>query len=130
MEVNVTFRHMESTEAITGHAKERAARLQHLLKYPIKIHIILGINKSGQNAEVTCHAEQKEFVASTSSKNLYESIDSAIEKVASQIKKDRDRRKGQQTAHQIARGDGAYLASDIEADIPHAGKGERRGTGG
>jgi len=122
VEIQFTFRHMESTEAIKEHVKKRGERLQKLLHYPVRMNVILGVEKTMHIAEITCHAEHHDFVSQVESKNLYESIDSAIDKLEIQIKKDRDRRKGQQTAHIIARDSSNKLATDVEAEIPHRNK--------
>ncbi|MCB9253806.1 MAG: ribosome-associated translation inhibitor RaiA [Bdellovibrionaceae bacterium] len=122
--IEITFRNLEATEAIRAFALQRLERLHKYVSYNLKIHVLLEVEKKEHRAEVTCHAEHKELVSNGASENLYESIDLAVERMESQLRKERDKKKGHHTAHEIHRNSG-HLAQDINAEIPHRAKKDR-----
>ena len=122
MSVHISFRNLDSTEALKNHVETRVERITRLLNYPVEIHVILEVNKLIQNVEVTCHAEHKPLVATGSSENMYESVDLAVSRLETQLKKERDYKKGHKSAHQVARTSSKKLAQDVEAEIPHRDK--------
>lgn len=119
---DVTFKRVESSEALRDYAEKRTEKLRKLVTYSLKIHVVLSLeNKTDQCAELVVHAEHKELVASAKAKDLYESIDLAAHKMEMQLKKERERKKGHGKAHEVARNE-AKLGNDLPADIPHRGK--------
>lgn len=119
--IEVTFRNLEATDAIRDYATQRVERLHKYVSYTLKVHVLLEVDKNEHRAEVTCHAEHKEFVATAASANLYESIDHAIERMETQFRKERDKKKGHHKAN-IVEHNAAHLAQDIGAEIPHRAK--------
>ena len=101
MSLHLNFRNIESTEAIKEHVEDKVEKLKKFVTYPMEVHVILSLEKNLQCVEITCHAEHKDFVASTKSKNLYESIDVCCHKIESQLKKEREKKKGHHTAHKL-----------------------------
>lgn len=122
IKIDITFKNMPATASIKSYVRKKAEKLNRLMKYAPRVHAILSIEKLSQVAELTCHADHHEFVARAKSKNMYESIDEAVTKLTLQIKKDRSKRKGQNTAHKMKRTSARKLAQDIEAIVPHRGK--------
>ena len=91
MQINVTGRHREITEAIRGycvgkleHALADVPRLTH-------VHVVLAVEKHRQQAEIVLQALHHTMEARAESDDLYASIDAAVEKVRRQVDKQRDR---------------------------------------
>lgn len=122
MSIQVVFRNMEATEALKEHATKRTEKLRKFVTYAMDIHVLLSIQKAFQCAEVTCHAEHKDLVATGKTKDMYESIDQACHKIETQLKKERERRKGHSSAHLTIRPKSLRAATDVDADIPHREK--------
>jgi putative sigma-54 modulation protein len=91
MQIHVTGRHMEITDAIRDYIHNK---LQHeLVEFPRteSVHVILNIEKYRQIAEVVVQAPNHVRIeAQEESDDLYASIDGAVEKAVKQMKRKRD----------------------------------------
>lgn len=85
--VAVTFRHLESTDAIRVYAEKRFAHIGRLLKRDCDIHLILLVDKYRHHGEVTVKSGRLLATAQEETKDLYSVIDLLAEKVGSQLKR-------------------------------------------
>ncbi len=88
MQITVTGRHMEVTDAIRGHAEEKITR--ELSEFPRvqSVHVILDIEKYRHIAEVVAQAPHHiRIEAKEESDDMYVSIDRAVEKLEKQLHK-------------------------------------------
>jgi len=101
MNIAITFRHMESTEAVKRLANEKISKLQRFLRHPLKAQVVLSTQHLDQIVEVDLHAGSEHFHAHDSSEDLYASIDRVIDKLEAQIRSSKDQKihkKGQDRA--------------------------------
>ena len=118
--VHYTFRHVEATEAIKAHIEKHVDKLDKYVPYPIDIHITVDVEKGGRHmAEITLRAEHQELFADAVTNDLYASIELVASKLEAQLKKEREKRKGHQSAHQVSRTSGPKLGTDVEGELPH-----------
>ena len=124
MTVNFTFRKIEATEALKERIQKRVAKLEKYITYPMDVHVLCSVEKTLQCAEITCHAEHRELVAVAKTKDLYESIDTVAHKIETQLKKEREKKKGHTAAGRAARTSSLRHANDVAAaeQIPHRAK--------
>ncbi len=103
MQVSVTFRHVDPSEAIKTYATDKVERVsKKYLKRPDSAHVILSVNKRRHSAEINIRAFHFDISAHTCTGDLYSAIDTAIDKVESQLRKHKDRinhHKGQQSTN-------------------------------
>jgi putative sigma-54 modulation protein len=88
MQVLVTFRHIEATEALRRHAEnkiDKAAR--KFLHRPIEAHVVLSVVKHRHIAEITLSADHLTLNATEETGDLYSAIDLAMAKLERQIQK-------------------------------------------
>ena len=88
MQISVTGRHMEVTEAIRDFAHERVEH--ELADFPriLNAHVILSVEKHRQIAEVVAQGPHHMRVeAKEESNDMYASITAAVEKTARQIER-------------------------------------------
>jgi len=108
LQVSVTFRHMDASDALRDHAVEKVTRIvAKYLKNAVEAHVILASNRHRQHnlAEINIHASQFDISAHAENTDLYAGIDLAIDKVEAQLRKHKDRindRKGRASLHEIA----------------------------
>lgn len=93
MELQFTFRNIEATDALKSHVTKRVNKVQKYIRYPVDVHVYLSLEKTEACAEMTLHAEHKDLVVKSKSQDLYESIDQAVHKLESRLKKERDKKK-------------------------------------
>jgi putative sigma-54 modulation protein len=87
MNIAITFRQMEATDAVKKYATEKVGRLQKFLRRPMKSQVTLSCKDSGRNhcAEVDVHSGENHFHAHETSEDMYATIDKVIDKLERQI---------------------------------------------
>jgi putative sigma-54 modulation protein len=87
MNISITFRQMEATDAVKNYANEKVARLQKFLRRPLKGQVTLSCQDGGRShhAEVDVHAGSEHFHAHETSEDMYATIDKVIDKLERQI---------------------------------------------
>ena len=86
MNISITFRHMDATEAVKGYANEKIARMQRFLRTPLKAQVTLSCQHDRlHHIEVDIHAGHDHFHAHETSEDMYASIDKVVDKVERQI---------------------------------------------
>ena len=102
MEVSVTFRHVEPTQALKEYATDKVARIcGKYLRFPLEASVILAVVKQRHMAEINVHAKHFDISAHETTGDLYSSIDLALDKLEAQLRKHKDRinhHKGRQGA--------------------------------
>ncbi len=91
MQISVTFRHMDSSDALRDHATDKTSRIKKYFDEPTEAHVVLSIERYLYKAEVNISAHGMMICAKEISSDMYNSIDRAIDKVEKQVKKYRDR---------------------------------------
>lgn len=97
MNITITFRQMEATDAMKGYATEKVAKLQKFLRHPMKGQVTLSCTQHRlHRTEVDVHAGGEHFHAHETSEDMYAAIDGVIDKLERQIRahKEATNRKG------------------------------------
>lgn len=90
MPLSYTFRNIDATEGLKTHAEEKLKKLEKYLIKPEKIHVICTIDHIDHCAEITISEDGHHFVGHEKSTDMYASIDSAVEKLARQLKRHKE----------------------------------------
>jgi putative sigma-54 modulation protein len=86
MNIAITFRHMDATDAVKGYAGEKVARLQRFLRAPMTSQITMSCQHERlHTVEVDVHSGQAHFHAHETTEDMYASIDKVIDKIERQI---------------------------------------------
>jgi len=85
MQVTITARNLEITEALKRYAEEKVTRLQKFVDQITSAHVVLSIEKHRQIAEVTLRVRDLTIRGEESSSNLYSAIDLVADKIERQI---------------------------------------------
>lgn len=106
MQVSITFRHMDATQALRDYVDGKIGNLEkHLIK-PTEVHVILSVQKFRHRAEVVLLEQHFKASADEITDDMYASIDKAIDKVEIQVKKRKDKlqshHKRNQPLHEIS----------------------------
>lgn len=86
MNISVTFRHMDTSDAIKQYASDKVAKLQKFLRQPMTAKITLSIDALSHVAETQISSGGAHLEAKESSDDLYASIDRVVEKLERQIR--------------------------------------------
>ena len=92
MQISVTGRHMEVTDALRDYAARRLEGELTDIPRVLGAHVILCVEKFRHIAEVVVQIpHHPSFESKEESEDMYVSIDRAVDKVAKQIRRLRDR---------------------------------------
>lgn len=86
MNISITFRHMEGTEAVKRYAYDKTAKLQKFLRQSMKAQITLSVEGLDHIAEVRLSSGSTHFHGSERSEDMYASIDMVHDKLERQIR--------------------------------------------
>ena len=87
MQVNVTFRHIEATNALREHAEDRVQRIAKYLHRPIDAHVVLSVVKRRHIAEIVLNADRTMLNVKEETDDLYSAIDQAADKLEQRVRK-------------------------------------------
>lgn len=91
MQVNITFRHLEPTEALKSHVKDKVAHVQRYVDRPTEAHAVLHVENLDHHADITLKAGPFFLRGRARSEDMYASIDQAVEKIERQLKKHKEK---------------------------------------
>ena len=86
MNVSITFRHMDASEAIKKHTSAKLGKLQKFLRQPMTAKVTISVEKLKHVAEARISSGGAHLEAKESSGDMYTSIDRMIEKLDRQIR--------------------------------------------
>jgi putative sigma-54 modulation protein len=91
MQLSITGRHVEVTEAMKNYVTEKFAKLDRYFDQVIDVHVILDVEKLAQKAEATVQVNGATLYAEDTQENLYAAIDALIDKLDRQILKHKEK---------------------------------------
>ena len=94
MNIQITGRHIEVTSAIKSYVDEKIGKVGLYFDDISSTKVILTVEKGNQVAEAIVIVPGSEFVAKAEDKNLYAAIDKLEDKLARQLKKHKDKLRG------------------------------------
>ncbi|MEW6439476.1 MAG: ribosome-associated translation inhibitor RaiA [bacterium] len=118
MQVSVTFRHMEASEAVKEYARAKISKINKYLYHPAEVDIVLEREKHRVIAEITLVSQRGSLKGQEETEDVYSAIDLVVDKVERQLVK----RKEKMKRHKSGPGDGDLGASGEPA--PEAEVGE------
>lgn len=110
MQVSVTFRHIEATDALRQHAERRIERIAKYVHRPIDAHVILSVTKRRHVAEIVLNADRTILSAKEETADLYSAIDLAADKLEHQARKHTSKLKSHKVPAPVARRRGLAAA--------------------
>ncbi len=91
MQLSLSGRNLEITDALRTYAEEKLGRLTKYLGNIVAAHVVLSVAKHRQIAEVTLRVRDLTIRAEESTQDLYSSIDLVVEKLERQILRYKER---------------------------------------
>lgn len=88
MQIAVTFRHMEVSEALRAYVEEKISRVKKYIDEPIDAQAVLSVEKKiRHSAEVTLVAKGITIKGSDETNDMYAAIDGMVDKIERQLKR-------------------------------------------
>ena len=92
MQLNVTGRRLEVTEALASYARTKLARLERHFDHVTNVHVVLSVERERHRAEATVHVTGRELFADAVEGDMYAALDALADKLDRQIKRHKERR--------------------------------------
>ena len=90
--VSVTFRHTDSTEALKKYAVEKVTQcVKKYVKWDSDVHVVLNIEKRDHIAEANMHSKGYDASVKSVCEDLYKAIDKMAEKLDAQLRRQKER---------------------------------------
>jgi putative sigma-54 modulation protein len=104
MQLSVTFRHMDSTDALRDYAKEKVERIRKYFPDPIKAHVVLVCDRGyNHTADVMITLHNGLVIKGVeTTEDMYSSIDLVMAKIERQVRRYKEKirsHKGQEGLH-------------------------------
>ncbi len=91
MQISVTFRQLEPSEALKSYVSDRLKKFKRYLEGPLEAHVVLGLEKFRNLADITIYSNGRVIKGREENSDMYAAIDLVMDKIDMQLKKHRDR---------------------------------------
>ena len=91
MQVSVTFKHLEPTDAIRSYAEEKVAKTKKYLDNPVDAKVVLSVEKFRHIAEINLMVNGIAISATEATEDMYSSIDNVMDKIERQLRRHKER---------------------------------------
>jgi putative sigma-54 modulation protein len=91
MQISMTFKKIESSEALKSYAREKLDRLDKMLDAPGDANLVLSVEKIRHIAEINLICDKVRINAKEEAETMYSAIDGLYDKVQTQIKKHKEK---------------------------------------
>ena len=86
LNITITFRHMDGTEAVKRYAHEKVAKLQKYLRQTMTAQVTLSVEGLDHIADVRVSSGGAHYQAEERSEDMYASIDLVHDKIERQVR--------------------------------------------
>jgi putative sigma-54 modulation protein len=116
MQVNITFRHLESTEALKSHARGKVEHIERYVDRPSEAHVVLYVQNLEHHADINLKAGPFLLRGRAKSNDMYASIDAAADKIERQLLKHKDKLK----SHKLVDRQNGHRTTDVRHEVFNA----------
>ena len=90
MNITISGKQLEITDGIRAHIEEKIKKtLQRLPEIPNSIHVVLSVEHKAHICQIDFHSNGHDYHSRTEHDDMYQSIDSATQKVGEQAERQR-----------------------------------------
>ena len=94
MQISVTFRQLEPSDALKNYVTDRLGKFKRYLEGPVEAHVVFGLEKFRHLADVTIDNNGRIIKGKEENTEMYAAIDLVMDKIDMQLKKFRDKQRG------------------------------------
>jgi len=91
MQISVTFRHLEPSEALKNYVADRLKKFKRYLEGPLEAHVVLGLEKFRHLADVSINSNGRIIKGREENADMYAAIDLVMDKIDMQLRKYREK---------------------------------------
>lgn len=117
MQLNITFRHLDSSDSLKQYAQEKVGRIHKYIGDTGEAHIVLSLERHLHHADITLRSGQFFLRGSDKSPDMYASIDVAVDKIERQFKRYKEKLKHHHGRDRVHHGEGALKNLKVRYDV-------------
>lgn len=91
MQISVTGRHLDVTEALKAYVETKFEKLERHIDHVTDVHVILSVEKVEKKAEATVQISGAKLFAEDHQEDMYAAIDGVVDKLNRQITKHKEK---------------------------------------
>jgi len=92
MRINVTFRHMDSSEPLRKYVEDKLPKVKKYIDEPVEAQVVLSVEKKIRHkAEVSLSAKGITIKATDETADMYAAVDGVLDKLERQLKRYKDK---------------------------------------
>jgi putative sigma-54 modulation protein len=91
MQISVTFRQLEPSDALKNYVTDRLKKFKRYLEGPLEAHVVLGLEKFRHLADVTINSNGRLIKGREENADMYAAIDLVVDKLDMQLRKHREK---------------------------------------
>lgn len=99
MQISMTFRHMDPTDAMKELITEKVTRVKKFLQGPVEANVVLSVERYLQACDVTISAGGNTYKGHEETDDMYTSVDKVMDKIERQIDKSKGRARANRTSN-------------------------------
>ena len=103
MQLSVTFRHMEPSDALKDYAREKLSRIEKYLDSVLEANVVLSVEKFRHTADVTIVSDGFKVNGQEQTDDMYSAIDMVADKMERQVKRNRQKITGRKKSAKRAK---------------------------
>jgi putative sigma-54 modulation protein len=93
MQLSITFRQMDGSDFLREHARQQVERVTRYLDRAGEAHVVLSLERHLHLAEISIQSGGQVLRASEKSEDMYVSIDMAMDKIETQLRRQKEKSK-------------------------------------
>lgn len=93
MQLNITFRNLDASDALKAYAREKVERVNRYLDRAGEAHVVLSLERHLHHADITVHSGRFVLRGRDKSSDMYASLDNAMDKIERQLIRYKERLK-------------------------------------
>ena len=93
MQLNITFRHLDASDALKDYARDKVERVNKYLDRAGEAHVVLSMERHLHHADITIHAGAFVLRGREKSEDMYASLDLAMDKIERQLRRYKEKLK-------------------------------------
>ena len=116
MQITVTGRHFEITDALRQHIEAKIQKMDRYLESVVDVHVVLSVEKHRHIAEITLQMNGSPIRAIEETHDMYEAVDMTIEKLERQVRKHKEKDRDHKSRGTAKGSDLIEPEADVEED--------------
>lgn len=118
MQISVTFRQLEPSEALKNYVTERLRKFKRYLEGAQEAHVVLGLEKFRHLADVTINSNGRIIKGREENADMYAAIDLVMDKIDQQLRKMREKMRDVKGDRSRAAAPAAAMAAEETPALP------------